>query len=100
MRQDSIAVGVASVLSEQDARDQARSTVDGVDALVQRFMTLRESGGRISPMDRISRTRTYASNNVEEEGICMPSFVATKTAVQLRGICCLIGELFTRETPK
>ena len=59
MRQDSIAVGHADGLSEEEAKRQARSAVEGVDVLVQRFMTLREFGGRISPMDRILRTRTY-----------------------------------------
>lgn len=59
MRQDSIAVGMAEGLSEPEAKQQARSAVEGVDALVQRFMTLREFGGRISPMDRILRTRAY-----------------------------------------
>ena len=59
MGQDSITVGMADGLSEQEAKQQARSAVEGVDALVQRFMTLREFSGRISPMDRILRTRTY-----------------------------------------
>jgi len=34
MRQDSIEVGMAGGLSEQEAKDRARSTVEGVDALV------------------------------------------------------------------
>lgn len=59
MRQDSIAVGMADGMLAQEAKQQARSAVEGVDALVQRSMTLREFGGRISPMDRILRTRTY-----------------------------------------
>ena len=49
MRQDSIAVGRAEGLSEQEAKNQARFTVDGMDALVQRFMSLCEFDGRTSP---------------------------------------------------
>lgn len=33
--------------------------VQGVDALTRRFMTLREFGGKISPMDRLYYQRTY-----------------------------------------
>ncbi len=33
--------------------------MEGVDKLVERFMTLRKFGGRISPMDRILHMRTY-----------------------------------------
>jgi len=59
IRQKSIQEGVSEGLSPEEAADQARSVVEGVDRLTERFMTLREFGGRISPMDRILRTRTY-----------------------------------------
>jgi superfamily II DNA helicase RecQ len=59
IRQKSIQEGVTGGMSLEEAADQARSVVDGVDRLTERFMTLREFGGRISPMDRILRTRTY-----------------------------------------
>ena len=59
MRQHNIRDKMSQGLSEEEAAAQARSTVEGVDMLVQRFMTLREFGGRISPMDRILRMRTY-----------------------------------------
>ncbi|KAL9628824.1 MAG: hypothetical protein Q9204_005638 [Flavoplaca sp. TL-2023a] len=58
-RQQSIENGIRTGLSGEEAADQAPAVVDGVDKLVQRFMTLREYGGRISPMDRILRMRTY-----------------------------------------
>jgi hypothetical protein len=34
--------------------------VDGVDAMVKRFMTIREFSGRITPIDRLSYQRTYS----------------------------------------
>jgi hypothetical protein len=33
--------------------------VDGVDAMVKRFMTIRDFGSRITPMDRLLHQRTY-----------------------------------------
>ncbi len=59
IRQNSIREHIATGWSTEEASDQARSVVDGVDKLVARFMTLRKFGGRISPMDRILRLRTY-----------------------------------------
>ena len=59
MRQHSVRDKMLEGLSEEEAAAQARLTVEGVDMLVQRFMTLREFGGRISPIDRILRMRIY-----------------------------------------
>ena len=59
IRQQSIQNGIASGLTQEEAEDEARSVVEGVDKLVERFMTLRKFGGRISPMDRILHMRTY-----------------------------------------
>ena len=58
-RQQSIRSGIEAGLTQEEAEDTARSVVDGVDELVERFMTLRKFGGRISPMDRILHMRTY-----------------------------------------
>ncbi len=59
IRQQSIHNGIAAGLTQEEAEDEARSVVEGVDKLVERFMTLRKFGGRISPMDRILHMRTY-----------------------------------------
>ena len=59
IRQQSIQSGVATGLSLEEAADTARSVVEGVDKLVERFTALRKFGGRISPMDRILHMRTY-----------------------------------------
>ena len=50
---------LAQGLSKTQARRQAPAVVEGVDASVQRFMTLRSFGGMISPMDRLLHQRTY-----------------------------------------
>lgn len=59
MRQHNVHNALERGSTEEEAKSEAPSVVEGVDRLVQRFMTLREFGGRISPMDRILRTRTY-----------------------------------------
>ena len=59
MRQQSIQKEIEGGSTQEEAEDRARSVVEGVDKLVERFMTLRKFGGRISPMDRILHMRTY-----------------------------------------
>jgi hypothetical protein len=39
--------------SEEIAKEKAPAVVHGVDAMVKRFMTIREFGGRVTPMDRL-----------------------------------------------
>jgi hypothetical protein len=40
-------------LTEVEARRRAPAIVDGVDAIVKRFMTIRHFGSRITPIDRL-----------------------------------------------
>ena len=58
-RQKRIQQNVEAGMTQEDAEDEAPAVVDGVDKLVERFMTLRQFGGRIHPMDRILHMRTY-----------------------------------------
>ena len=58
-RQQSIQSDVRRGLSEEEAKRKAPAVVHGVDAVVKRFMTIREFGGRVTPMDRLLRQRTY-----------------------------------------
>ncbi|KAK4551753.1 hypothetical protein LTR86_010946, partial [Recurvomyces mirabilis] len=58
-RQQAIQRAIDDGESEEDAQRMAPSVVSGVDQLTKRFMTMREFGGRISPMDRLYHQRTY-----------------------------------------
>jgi hypothetical protein len=51
-RRRSVNVKVRAGLTEAEARRRAPAVVDGVDRMVKGFMTIREYGGRITPMDR------------------------------------------------
>jgi hypothetical protein len=52
-RQRSIEANIRQGSTEAEARRRAPAIVDGVDAMVKRFMTIRDFGGRITPMDRL-----------------------------------------------
>jgi hypothetical protein len=52
-RQRSIEADIRQGLSEAEARRGAPAIVDSVDVIVKRFMTIRDFGGRITPMDRL-----------------------------------------------
>ena len=67
MRQQSIQNGIAAGLTQEEAENKARSVVEGVDKLVERFMTLRKFGGRISPMDRILHMRTNEHEGPDDD---------------------------------
>jgi hypothetical protein len=45
--------------TEVEARRRVPAIVDGVDAMVKRFMTIWDFGGRITLMDRLLHQRTY-----------------------------------------
>ena len=46
-------------MTEVEAKQRAPAIVDGVDVIVKRFMTIRDFGSRITPMDRLLHQRTY-----------------------------------------
>jgi hypothetical protein len=50
-RQRSIEVDIRQGSTEVEARQRALAIVDSVDAIVKRFITIRDFGGRITPMD-------------------------------------------------
>jgi len=58
-RRRSIEADIRQGLSEVEAKRRAPAIVDGVDVMVKRFMTIRDFGGRITPMDRLLYQRTY-----------------------------------------
>jgi hypothetical protein len=58
-RRRAIETDVRQGSSEAEARRRAPAVVDGVDATVKRFITIREFSGRITPMDRLLHQRTY-----------------------------------------
>jgi hypothetical protein len=58
-RQRSIEADIRQGSTEVEAKRRAPAIVDGVDAMVKRFMTIRDFGGRITPMDRLLHQRTY-----------------------------------------
>jgi hypothetical protein len=58
-RRRSIEADIRQGLTEVEAKRSAPAIVDGVDAIVKRFMTIRDFGGRITPMDRLLHQRTY-----------------------------------------
>ena len=58
-RRRSIETDIRQGSTEAEARRRAPAIVDGVDAMVKRFMTIRDFGGRITPMDRLLHQRTY-----------------------------------------
>ncbi|KAK5109839.1 hypothetical protein LTR85_002037 [Meristemomyces frigidus] len=57
--QQSIQADRAQGVSDVEAKRRAPAIVKEVDERVRRFMTLREFGGVVSPMDRMLRQRTY-----------------------------------------
>ena len=64
---------LAQGLSKTQAKRQALAVVEGVDASVKRFMTLRSFSGMISPMDRLLHQRTYGLRiryTTKAEGRC------------------------------
>jgi len=58
-RRRSIEADIRQGLTEVEAKQRAPAIVDGVDVIVKRFMTIRDFGSRITPMDRLLHQRTY-----------------------------------------
>jgi len=52
-RQQSIEADIRQGSTKAEARQRALAIVDGVDAIVKRFITIRDFGSRITPMDRL-----------------------------------------------
>jgi hypothetical protein len=50
-RRRSIEADIIQGSTEVEARQRAPAIVDGVDAIVKRFMTIRDFGGRITLID-------------------------------------------------
>ena len=59
-RQRSIEADVRQGSSKVEARQRALAVMDSVNAMVKRFMTIRDFGSRITLMDRLLHQRTYS----------------------------------------
>jgi hypothetical protein len=58
-RQDDIDRLVENGVCEKEAKKEAVSVVEGVQAIVPRLLCLQEYGGRASPMDRVLHMKTF-----------------------------------------
>jgi hypothetical protein len=52
-RQRSIGADIRQGSTEVEARRRAPAIIDGVDAIVKRFITIRDFSSRITPIDRL-----------------------------------------------
>ena len=68
-RRRSIEADISQGSTGVEAKRRAPAIVDGVDAMVKRFMTIRDFGGRITPMDLTLTLRTSVGSGVQSSSI-------------------------------